>query len=417
MGKSAPSAPPPPDPVATANAQTVSNKDTARTNAALNRVNQFGPDGSIVYGSNAGLADQWMADSLARDREAHAAQGKEWSEAGAKEYFTQRNPYTDTYNVTTQLSPESQRIYDLTRSAQTQYGQVGNAQLGAVRDTLSEPFRSPYASTAQDAISRASATAGQPFNVNYDQVRQQALDANMARLEPQFARDEEAMRSRLLAQGIGQGSKAWETEYGTFNQGRNDARQQAILSANDLANQSIQQAGALRSIPLNESGQLLNLAGVGMQQKMAERSQPLNETAALLTGQQVSMPSFQNVPQVQMAPTDVIGANNMAYQGQLAAFNAANQRYNAGMSGAFGLAGSLGSAALLGFSDRRLKSNIHRIGKTPGGASVYSYRYKADPEGATHIGVMAQELMKTQPDAVMRDRATGYLAVDYAKVA
>lgn len=47
--KSAPSAPPAPDPQATANAQTGSNIQTAVANARLNRVNQQTPWGSITY--------------------------------------------------------------------------------------------------------------------------------------------------------------------------------------------------------------------------------------------------------------------------------------------------------------------------------------------------------------------------------
>ncbi|WP_213074504.1 hypothetical protein, partial [Acinetobacter baumannii] len=56
-----------------------------------------------------------------------------------------------------------------------------------------------------------------------------AEEALMSRMNPQFARDEEAQRTRLINQGITQGSEAYNTEMNTFNQMKNDARQQAIL--------------------------------------------------------------------------------------------------------------------------------------------------------------------------------------------
>ena len=69
--------------------------------------------------------------------------------------------------------------------------------------------------------------------------------------------------------------------------------------------------------------------------------------------------------------------------------------------------------ALLASSDRRLKEDIRKVGKTDEGHSVYTYRYRGEP--ATHMGVMAQEIKKSQPDAV--HKLGGFYAVDYAKVA
>src|SRR5574343_1867567 len=47
--KSSPKAPPPPDPLVTAAAQTQSNKETASWQAALNAVNQQTPWGKLTY--------------------------------------------------------------------------------------------------------------------------------------------------------------------------------------------------------------------------------------------------------------------------------------------------------------------------------------------------------------------------------
>lgn len=77
-----------------------------------------------------------------------------------------------------------------------------------------------------------------------------------------------------------------------------------------------------------------------------------------------------------------------------------------------GLMGMLGfglQAAPLLFSDRRLKEDIRKVGKTDDGLPVYTYRYKGNP--TVHMGVMAQEAQKKKPGAV--HKVGEYLAVDY----
>jgi hypothetical protein len=63
-------------------------------------------------------------------------------------------------------------------------------------------------------------------------------------------------------------------------------------------------------------------------------------------------------------------------------------------------------------SDRRLKEDIKKVGKTDEGLSIYTYKYKGLPK--THMGVMAQDVQKRNPDAVVSH--SGLLAVDYSKV-
>jgi hypothetical protein len=55
-------------------------------------------------------------------------------------------------------------------------------------------------------------------------------------------------------------------------------------------------------------------------------------------------------------------------------------------------------AAVLAFSDRRLKDNIEPIGKLFDGQNVYRYNFKGDDK--KQIGLMAQEVEKKYPDAV-----------------
>jgi Chaperone of endosialidase len=74
-----------------------------------------------------------------------------------------------------------------------------------------------------------------------------------------------------------------------------------------------------------------------------------------------------------------------------------------------GTKGGSGLLGLLNWSDQRLKEDVTRIGALFDGTPVYGYRYKGAP--AYHIGLMAQDVEKTTPQAVIE--INGYKAVDY----
>jgi hypothetical protein len=78
--------------------------------------------------------------------------------------------------------------------------------------------------------------------------------------------------------------------------------------------------------------------------------------------------------------------------------------------GLFGLGGA-GMMGLAMKSDRRLKSNIVRIGDHPLGIGWYEY----DIDGRHEQGVMAQELLEVKPEAVML-HPDGYYRVDYSQI-
>ena len=74
-------------------------------------------------------------------------------------------------------------------------------------------------------------------------------------------------------------------------------------------------------------------------------------------------------------------------------------------------AGSLGLAAYSAFSDRRLKTNIKRVGALDNGAGVYTYRYHNDLPDTVRMGVLADELEAVLPNAVFE--VDGFKAVNY----
>lgn len=79
--------------------------------------------------------------------------------------------------------------------------------------------------------------------------------------------------------------------------------------------------------------------------------------------------------------------------------------------GMAGLIQTLGPI-IAALSDRRFKTNIVHLGATPAGLPIYSFRYIFG--GPTHIGVMAQDALESQPEAVLE--RGGVLYVNYGLI-
>ena len=71
----------------------------------------------------------------------------------------------------------------------------------------------------------------------------------------------------------------------------------------------------------------------------------------------------------------------------------------------------LGAAAA---SDWRLKRNVQIVGTARNGLRLYSFQYVQafDPSGTFYVGVMAQDILRTHPNAVVT-HASGYYFVRY----
>jgi len=98
----------------------------------------------------------------------------------------------------------------------------------------------------------------------------------------------------------------------------------------------------------------------------------------------------------------------------------AQASYSSGLFGGLGalgggVASGIGAAGGVGAfmaSDRRLKTDIEKVGKTDAGLPIYTYKYKGDNK--TQMGVMAQDVEKKTPKAVKE--VGGFKAVNYALV-
>ncbi|WP_429807303.1 tail fiber domain-containing protein [Ensifer sp. B1-9] len=142
----------------------------------------------------------------------------------------------------------------------------------------------------------------------------------------------------------------------------------------------------------------------------AQRNQPINEISSLLSGAQVSNPNFVPTQGQRIEPVDYAGLVQNKYQGELDAYRTRQSAASSALGNLFGML-PFGKNV----SDRRLKKDITRVG-TLDGHSLYEYRYKGEPGGGPkHLGVMAQEVERTRPDAVSSG-ADGIRRVDYGRL-
>lgn len=387
---SKPKAPAAPDPTATINAQTASNRETALTNAALNRVNQVTPYGSSIY-----TTDGTDANGVPS--------------------------YTQTIN----LDPSQRQLLDQSNQGSIALGNTKLGMLGQIGNSYRNPIdTSGSPGIAYGAQGNGPNITGQIGSGDYTQQIKDAQDAayrsQTQYLDPQYEQGQKAMDNSLINQGITQGSEAGNNAQNNFAlqkqrayQSAQDAatlagqNEQNVLFGQDATRGQFQNQANQQGF--NQAYQNAGLQNQGnaqfLQQLFALRNQPLNEYNALSSGSQVTNPTFGNVPGATQANTDVVGATNQGYQNQMAGYNASMQ----GINNLFSLGGSLGSAALL--SDRRLKRDIKRVGQTSSGIPTYTFRYNNDDE-QTYFGVMADEVAHIPGARVLMDN--GFYGVNYS---
>lgn len=177
-------------------------------------------------------------------------------------------------------------------------------------------------------------------------------------------------------------------------------------AAGTLYNAGNTTAGAItgqQQVPLSNAVQALNSAGLlsslftqpGTTQLQAANTayqQPYGNLAALL------------------APAAQIGGLGGSTSGQSNTTVTQSQNPLSNIIG-----GASAGIGLLSFlSDERAKENIEEVGELHDGQPVYRYNYKGDP-GGIHIGLLAQDVLEVEPEAVDDFGDTGLLAVNYKR--
>lgn len=496
MGK--PDPPTPPNPLATARAQTGTNVSTAVANAYLGNINQNTPTGSLVYNQSGQYG---------------------WTDPTTGQTYN-----IPTFTATQTLSPQGQAIQAQTQAAQYNLAGMANAQSGRIAGLLSQNmnpsfnaqaylaanpdvmqyalqtgqdpaqfaaqhyaqygigegrtgWQAPQGGNAQNILNvpgaATSYTSGGPIQMSlgpqgaithqyggaddYSADRQRVEDALMQRMNPQLQIQQQALQQQLADQGIRYGSDAYNNAMLTYNQQANDARWGAIQQAgqeqqrmdqmaaqqaafqnqaqnqayeqsigaagfaNQAQNQANQQAAQAASFYNTGIAQQLQQQQAGfnaaqaarnqyLQEQYASRNQPINEITSLLSGSQVTQPNFVNTPGAQIPTTDIAGLINQNFNQQMQNYQAQSQSYNTLVGGILGL-----GAGALKLSDVRAKDDIHKLGTIFGvadvdhdetrhdqaeGLPIYRYSYKDDPASVLHVGPMAQDVEKIDPQMV-----------------
>ena len=382
-------------------------------------------------------------------------QNQYWYGEGGWGYQLQQQPFTgtaptapkredfgynpDAWTSTVTLDPRIQSLLD--SSLATSQGLQGaiDSSLANTTSTLSQPLTGPASvdingiragvegryTDLQPSLQGANSLASmgrvgvgeqlarlqnlysQDFNYNSapamptadEATRQRVEDAlygrSTARLDPRFSQAQDQLNSSLAAQGITQGSEAYNRELQNFNNTRNDAyssamndaitgsddamqrlfnmglqaRQQGVSEANTLRTLPTQEAAALAGIANgldtasrnwynteiaqetakdNSTANQFNMERTNNQDQfnntVAVRNQILNELNALRTGAQAQAPNFASTNSgAQVAASPIAQSVYNSYQGDMANYNAQVGSNNAMMGGL----ASLGGAAMM----------------------------------------------------------------------
>ena len=201
-------------------------------------------------------------------------------------------------------------------------------------------------------------------------------------LEPQFQQDRERIQQQLADSGLPIGSEAYNKELNRLEQ-----------------SQGVQlQSAARESVATSE----------------AQRAARFNEISSLLGQQQVGGTSFGDF-NANKSGLDLFGAEQSNLNRSFQAQQASKDRSAAQRAALIGAVGSAGAAGAKAFSDRTLKENIEEVGKSENGLTIYHFDYINKKYGEGRFeGVMAQDLIKTHPQAILQ--VGDKLAVDYNKI-
>lgn len=270
----------------------------------------------------------------------------------------------------------------------------GGEGVSAVHTEFSPEFQSLFDTLTNATQQRAEAipTTDWNPNLNTDQFRQSYIDQGWQDYQPEAKRQEDAWRVQRAERGLDTG--------GTIDTDVNNRMDEQRQNYGKTLTNAATQAAAARE-------------GQQFQQQLTQRQLASAETTQAQSQIQSALAALQgrDAPLAQVAPFQ----SNMAqivgnYDNANAQINAAAMRAgSAGLGAGAGLLGSIIGA--IPWSDERLKEDVKKVGETSDDQNVYTFKYKADPQHKSHMGLLAQEVEKKHPDAVAE--IAGYKAVDY----
>jgi len=285
-------------------------------------------------------------------------------------------------------------LQGLAQQEAPQIGQVGSllgADIGA--------YQSPY---QQQVIDQSMADIQRQADLARGQSQSRAIGAGAfggsrsALLEGESQRPYIEQMARTSAglreSGFQQAQRAAESDIAR--------QQQMAMFAPEFELQARQQqAGLLGGVGMEQQARLGQLGQIGQQQQQLQQM-----------GLQAPYEEFQRALAYGPQQFGLLAAG----QGVSTPTTTTSQK--TGMGDILGSAAQLYGMKLLAASDERLKENIKPIGKSENGHNLYTWDWneKAKELGVNDptTGVIAQEVKKYMPEAVIKDE-NGYYKVNY----
>lgn len=358
--------------------QAVANQQTAGAQALLNNTQQITPWGNLWYRPNEAVG---------------------YDEKGIPR----------AWEAITTLSPNQQKINDLSEQADINLGNIGLSRLNDVSAQMGTPLDFSSSLGAVDEWARQNR-----FSVGSDYINNDAgkklEDAMFARMAPQIEQDRARLETKLANQGITQGSDAYNAAQKQLEDQIANQRLDVVLAGGQEARN---QGEAMAQLDAQRYAQAMGLRGQLSQELMTERQTPLNELMALMSGTQVQSPSWLNTPQTGVSPADYMGAQQGNQNQALAQWQQKRNEASANTGAAASAATAIALAAMMS-SDRRVKTNIRRIATLPSGIGLYAYRYIWGSDG---VGVMAGEAEVAHPESVVEIGGIKHVRYDMIRVA
>ena len=324
--------------------------------------NPWGPSQSLLQGILGQLGNQSTAPSM-----------------------QQQGAIQNLYNATGSLpnfTPAATDTANLLLSGGNAGAQAGNVQ-GAynnLQSTLSPYLSSSYLNPMQTpGFSDALKTVNSDIS---NQVNDQFAAAG---------RDLSPGNSTALARGLSQGEGQLISNQ--FNQ--NVAAQQG--AAGTLYGAGNTTAGMLSG--MNQQG-LQNMLSGGQFAGMIPSLATGGSLAQLQAANMGAQLPYQNLGWLESLAVPIAGLGGQTSGQGTGSTTQQTPWYTTALGAGLGGLGTLGQMGM--FSDERVKEDIEPIGLLFDGSPVYSYRYapEIDPTGTPRIGLMAQDVEKTRPDAV-----------------
>jgi hypothetical protein len=283
-----------------------------------------------------------------------------------------------------------------------------------IANTNLQPYENPY---TQDVINKTLPIMQQNLALSQNQQQNAANSANA------YGGSRQAIQQGVTqAQGaMGMGQMAAQLNQANFAQaqaaaGTDVASQNAAKLANQQAGLTANQQQILAASGLGNLGQQQmqnNVAQYGMLTSAGAQQEQQQQND--INAQMAKFQQAWSYPQAQLGMMESsLGMTpyNTGTSGSSASTSETQTSNPAAIAtGAMGMLGDFAGAGLFG-SDRRLKTDIRKIGRHHTGIPMYSYRYKGDPKSYPKIsGPMAEDVMKIAPHAVRAVDTKGHLAV------